>query len=177
MTSTTELKSRNAKFSSNFHAAGMPPLPSMRTVILTCADARVDPAHILGLQLGEAVVIRNTGGRVTPSVIEEIAALAFLANKMDTETPPRFELVIIHHTKCGAERFADPELQKGIAAKLGVDVAHYAITDHTDSLTTDLQSLRNAPEVPSYIQASAYIYDVDHGTLTEVSAPAPLRPS
>ncbi len=76
MSNTTTLLERNRLFASDFAAADLPILPKLRTVVLTCGDARVDPAHILGLELGDAVVIRNNGGRVTPEVVQEIAALA-----------------------------------------------------------------------------------------------------
>ena len=65
MSSTTTLLHRNRQFASDFAAADLPILPKLRTVVLTCGDSRVDPEHILGLQLGDAVVIRNYGGRGT----------------------------------------------------------------------------------------------------------------
>lgn len=90
MPSTTTLLNRNRQFAGNFASADLPILPKLRTVILTCADARVDPAHIFGLELGDAVVIRNNGGRVTPAVVEEIAALSFIVAQMEGgERPAR----------------------------------------------------------------------------------------
>ena len=83
MSSTTTLLERNRQFAGDFSAADLPILPKLRTVVLTCGDSRVDPAHILGLKLGDAAVIRNNGGRVTLEVVHEIAALAFMVAKMD----------------------------------------------------------------------------------------------
>ncbi len=180
MTQTTEssgtatLLDRNRRFAGDFAAADLPVLPKLRTVMLTCADARVDPAHVMGLELGDAVVIRNTGGRVTPEVVQEVAALAFLVGQMEGSTPGRFELVLMQHTQCGAERFADPQLQGALKAKLGVDVSHVAITDHEQSLREDIQRLRDAPELPGHIIVSGLLYDVRDGTVREVIAPAPL---
>ncbi len=175
MSNTTTLLNRNRQFAGDFAAADLSPMPKLRLVVLTCADSRVDPAHILGLELGDAVVIRNTGGRVTPDVVREVAALSLLVAKMDGDERKPFELMIIQHSQCGAERFVDPALQDALAQK-GVDVSSLAITDHEQSLREDIERLRSAPEVPGYIVVSALMYDVQHGRVREVIAPAPLAP-
>lgn len=175
MSNTTELLDRNYRFAADFNDAGLPILPRLRTVVLTCGDARVDPAHVLGLKLGDAVVIRNNGGRVTPEVVAEVAALAFLVSKMDGDTPGTFELMIMQHTQCGAERFADPQLQAAMKAAIGVDVSGSAITDHHDSLHEDVERLRNAPGIPGHVVVSAFLYDVADGVARQVIAPAALR--
>lgn len=174
MSETKTLLDRNRVFSSTFEARDLPILPKMRTVVLACADARVDPAHIFGLELGDAVIIRNNGGRVTPAVIEEIATLAFMVAMMDGENRQPFELVLVQHTQCGAERFADPGFQKALKAKVGVDVSEVAIIDHELSLQDDIESLRNAPGIPNYVVVSGYIYDVQTGQVREIVSPAPL---
>jgi carbonic anhydrase len=176
MTSTTTLINRNRQFASDFAASDLPVIPKMRTVIITCGDSRVDPAHVLGLELGEAVVIRNNGGRVTQAVVEELAAMSFMVAKMDGAEPGPFEVIIIQHTQCGAERFADPDFQKVLKEHVGVDVSSTAISDHEQSLREDIERLRNAPGVPGYIVVSALIYDVQNGRVREVIAPAALAP-
>jgi len=174
MSNTTTLIKRNRQFANDFSAADLPVLPKLRTVVLTCGDSRVDPAHVLGLELGDAVVIRNNGGRVTPEVVHEIAALAFIVAKMEGDESGPFELIIMQHTQCGAERFADPDIQLALKEHLGVDVSSVAISDHEQSLQEDIERLRNAPEVPGYIVVSDFIYDVQHGRVREVIAPAAL---
>ncbi len=174
MSNIETLLLRNKQFQSTFSASELPILPKLRTVILTCVDARVDPAHVLGLELGEAVVIRNNGGRVTPEVVEELATLAFMVAKMVGEGDPSFELLLMQHTQCGAERFADPNFQRALKEKVGVDVSSLAITDHEQSLRDDIECLRNAPGVPGYIVASACLYDVKLGNIREILAPAAL---
>lgn len=174
MTSTAILQERNRHFAKNFTHGDLPILPKMRSVILTCVDARVDPAHVLGVELGDAVVIRNNGGRVTPAVIEEIATLAFMVAKLDGDAPEPFEVVIMHHTQCGAERFADPEFRKALKAHIGVDVSSVAISNHQDSLREDIERLRKADTVPGHIIVSGYIYDVKNGQIREVAPPKPL---
>ncbi len=176
MSNTATLLDRNRQFASDFAAGDLPVLPKLRTVVLTCADSRVDPAHIIGLELGDAVVIRNNGGRVTPEVVHEIAALSFLVAKMDGAERGPFELIIIQHSECGAERFADPDLQRALKEQLGVDVSPLAITDHELSLREDVERLRSAPEVPGHIVVSGFIYDVKNGQVREVIAPAELAP-
>ncbi|VAW78063.1 hypothetical protein MNBD_GAMMA12-3894 [hydrothermal vent metagenome] len=175
MSNTTTLLNRNQQFANNFSAADLPIIPKLRMVVLTCGDARVDPAHILGLELGDAVVIRNNGGRVTQAVVEELAAMSFMVAKMDGEERGPFEVVIIQHTQCGSERFADPDFQKMLKEHAGVDVSSTAITDHELSLREDVERLRSAPEVPGYIVVSGFIYDVQNGSIREIIAPAELE--
>lgn len=175
MSSTATLLNRNLKFASNFSTADLPIMPKLRTVLLSCVDARVEPAHILGLELGDAVVMRNNGARVTPAIVQEIATIAFMSSMMDEGEPKPFELVIMQHTQCGAERFANPQFQQGIKEKIGIDVAPSAITDHETSLQEDVERLRRAPEVPGYIIVSGLLYDIKTGQVREVIAPAPLR--
>lgn len=174
-TTTTTLLDRNSQFAKEFTSADLPMIPKLRTVIIACADARVDPAHIFGLELGDAVVIRNNGGRVTQAVVEELAAMTFMVAKMDGVERGSFEVVIMQHTQCGAERFADPDFQKILKEHVGVDVSSTAIYDHEQSLREDVERLRSAPEVPGYVIISGYIYDVQHGSVREVIAPAALE--
>lgn len=175
MTSTATLLHRNRQFAKDFGAAELPILPKLRSVVLTCGDSRVDPAHVLGLELGDSVVIRNNGGRVTPEVIQEIATLAFMVRRMDGDQPGPFELILMQHTQCGAERFADPDFRGALREQLGIDVGPLAIRDHEQSLREDIERLREAPEVPDFVVVSGLIYDVHEGSVREVVAPAALR--
>lgn len=177
MSATTALLDRNRQFARDFTAAGLPALPKLRTVVLTCGDPRVDPAHILGLELGEVAVFRNNGGRVTQEVVDQIATLAFMVAKMEGEEPRPWELVLMQHTGCGAEHFADPDFQRALKQHIGVDVSASAIADHEQSLREDVERLRSAPNVPGYIVVSGYIYDVQTGHVREVIAPAPIASS
>lgn len=175
MSSTTIFLERNRQFASDFAAADLPGLPRLRTVVLTCADPRVDPAHILGLELGEVAVFRNNGGRVTQEMVDQIATIAFMTAKMDGPEPRPWELVLMQHTGCGAERFADPDFQHAVKEHSGVDVSSLAIADHEQSLREDVERLRSAPNVPGYIVVSGYLYDVQNGRAREVIAPAALE--
>ncbi|WP_162896820.1 carbonic anhydrase [Ruegeria sp. AD91A] len=169
-----ELITRNQEFSAGFDSAGLPILPKLRTVVLTCGDARVDPAHILGLELGDAVVIRNNGGRVTRAAIEEIATLAFLVSAMTEGREEGFNVILMQHTQCGAERLSNPDLQDALLKKLGIDVSEYAITDQESDLSADIKRLAAAPEVPDAITVSALLYDVATGKAQEITPAASL---
>ena len=173
MSSMETLKQRNSEFAATYSAAGLPMMPKLRTLLVACVDARVDPAHVLKLDLGDAGMIRNSGGRVTRAVIEEIATLAFLAGQM-TQADPDINVVLMQHTQCGAERFADPAFQEGLKARTGIDVSDVAIHDHGTALQDDLQRLREADELPGTLVISAMLYDTATGKVSEVSAPQTL---
>src|SRR5580693_8896473 len=103
MTRMTPLLDRNEKFARNYTPVELAP-PTSQVLVVTCLDHRVDPAIVLGLKLGEAPVIRNAGGRVTPAVIDDIAYLAFLAEQLfgsQLATDALFEVAVVHHTQCG----------------------------------------------------------------------------
>ncbi len=174
MSIQTDLIARNHAFAATFDQADLPILPALGTVLLTCADARVDPAHVLGLNLGEALVIRNNGGRVTRAVIEEIATLAVLVKMLTEGRAPDFNVILMQHTQCGAQRLANPDLQALIRGKLGIDVSSYAITDQASDLLADIARLSDAFEVPDTLVVSAMLYDVGTGAAREVAAPRPL---
>ncbi len=175
MSNTTTLLDRNQSFAANFSKADLSVFPTLNTMILTCMDARVDPAHIFNLDLGDAVVVRNTGGRVTPAVIDEIAALSVMINQINGGQDTPFELILMQHTHCGSERLTDPNLAAAIKSKTGVDVAPLAIHDHEDSLREDLEALRNSPAVPDYLTVSTMIYDVKTGLVSILTPPTRLN--
>lgn len=173
MTDTNVLFERNRAFSDGFDKADLPILPKLDTLIVACIDARVDPALVLGLELGDAVVVRNNGGRVTRAVIEEIAVLAAMVGKM-TQSTPAFNIVLMQHTQCGAQNFSNPEFQDIVRDKLGIDVTPSAITDQATDLRTDVGRLRDAGEIPGSLTVSAVLYDVKTGRVREIVAPRHL---
>ena len=98
----TTLLDRNRSFAEQFAAGNLKISPRMSTILLTCLDARVDPAHLFGLGLGDALVIRNAGGRITPAVMGDLGILSVLAAAFTQPgtSPRQPELVVIHHTDC-----------------------------------------------------------------------------
>src|SRR5580693_5884247 len=113
----TPLLERNDQFARAYSPVPLG-LPAARVMVLTCVDHRVDPAITLGLKLGDAPVLRNAGGRVTESVIGEIAYLAFLGRRLfsvQLTEDRRFEVAVIHHTQCGTGFLADPAFRQEAA--------------------------------------------------------------
>ncbi len=178
MADLTTLLDRNRSFAEQFEAGDLKIWPRMSTILLTCVDARVDPAHLFGLGLGDAVVIRNAGGRITPAVIADLGILGVLAASAPGNSPRRPELVVIHHNDCGMSRLANPAIQEQVAKRLGLsvdEVAAMAITDPTKSVQDDVERLRHTPGTPDQLVVSGFVYDVRNGTINQIVPPAPLR--
>jgi len=119
------LLERNEQFARTYTPVPLG-LPVAQVIVITCLDHRVDPAITLGLKLGDAPVLRNAGGRVTQSVIEEVAYLAFLGRRLfggQLTDDTRFEVAVIHHTQCGTGFLADPGFRHEAAEATGVDEA------------------------------------------------------
>ena len=176
--SFTALLDRNQSFAEQFDAGDLAIRPRMSTIILTCLDARVDPAHFFGLGLGDALVIRNAGGRITPAVLRDLAILGVLAANMPGPSAMQLELVVVHHTDCGMARLANPAIQQQAADRLGLsvdEVAAMAITDPAKSVQDDIERLRQTPGTPDQLVVSGFVYDVKNGTINQVVPPAPLR--
>ena len=178
VTDLTTLLDRNRTFVEEFEAGELTIRPRMSTIILTCVDARVDPAHLFGLGLGDAVVLCNAGGRITAAVMADLPILGVLAANMPGPGAMRPELVVIHHTDCGLSRLANPAIQEQVATRLGLsvdDVRAMAITDATTSVRDDIERLRQTPGTPDQLVVSGFVYDVSNGTINQVVPPAPLR--
>ncbi len=168
---------RNLEFASSFDQGDLAILPRLSTLVLTCLDARVDPAHLFGLELGDAVVMRNIGGRVTDEVIEHIAILQALAALAGSGSFG-LEVAVVHHTDCGASRFAIPQVRQKLGQVAGIDEAaieRLAITDPQTSVAEDLGRLRAAAILPDDLVVAGYVYDVTDGHVRETVAPASLR--
>ncbi len=175
MANAHTLIDRNLEFANSFNQGDLTLLPRLSILVLTCLDARVDPAHLFGLELGDAVVMRNIGGRVTDEVIEQIAILRGLAV---AGGGAGFEVAVVHHTDCGASRFANPQVRKKMAQVAGTGEAaieRLAITDPQISVAEDLDRLRAAPTLPDELVVAGYVYDVTDGHVREIIAPASLR--
>ncbi len=152
--------------------------PRLSTIILTCLDARVDPAHVFGLGLGDAVVIRNAGGRITPAVLGDLAVLSVLAANLPGPGAAQLQLVIIHHNDCGMARLAKPSIQQQVAKRLSLseeEVAAMAVTDPARTVRADIERLRHTPGTPDALVVTGLVYDVGTGKIDQVVPPAPLR--
>ncbi|WP_375501316.1 carbonic anhydrase [uncultured Jatrophihabitans sp.] len=177
-----EVLSANESYAADFGAKGELALPPARGfAILTCMDARLDPAKYAGLAEGDAHVIRNAGGRASDDAIRSLViSYKLLGTK---------EWFVIHHTDCGMEFFTDEVIRGLLAASLetaaldetgfhdvgtgpGSPEAKYidwlTISDNAQSVAEDVARIRNHPLVPSSIPVYGYLYDVKSGRLVEV---------
>jgi carbonic anhydrase len=164
---------RNRAFAAAGGHQGLTVLPTLRLLALTCLDPRVDPAHVLGLDLGDALVIRNGGGRVTPEVIDDVAFVCELAENAVADGP-LFEVAIIHHTRCGSGVLADDDFRRRFARRIGAEesaLRESAVVDPTATVASDVDRLRSAEAISSRVTVSGHVYDVVTG-LVETVVPA-----
>jgi carbonic anhydrase len=167
---------RNAAFAdtgAKDHVPQIPFIPLKQLYLITCIDPRVEPAAIVGCQLGEAIVARNVGGRVTPATIKD---LAWILHLHENKTPDAdwFEIAVIHHTDCGSGFFADDDLRHGFIARgdwNDAETRELAVLDPAKTVRDDIQKLRSAPELQptiANVKLGGYTYDVSTGMLTTV---------
>ena len=175
---------RNKAFAAQQTSTGtLPPslpaaLPNVKAVIIGCADMRVDPALILGLGLGEAVVLRNIGGRVTPGLLEQMGLLGRIG-QVAGEAPGgggEFHLIVLHHTDCGITRLTgDPEKLAQFFQIPQEQVDAKAVPDPRAAVTVDVAFLRSIPALPGDWLVSGLVYDVATGLVEVVIPPVPIR--
>ena len=179
MSDLPQLLEGNRRFTAQFADGELPIRPRLSTIVLTCLDARVDPAHLFDLQLGDALVIRNAGGRLNAGVLTDLAVLGLLAAGLPDDKVMTLEFVILHHTDCGMSRFADPSARDALAQRLGIEpdevAATMAISDPAQSVRDDITRLRQAAGPPDSLVVSGLVYDVTDGKVEQIVAPAPLR--
>jgi carbonic anhydrase len=165
--STEELVQRNARFAAGGGYAGLS-FPTNQTLqVVGCVDSRVDPGDVLGLALGEAVVMRNIGGRITPATLRSLALL----RRLGRGQPPGGALVILHHTGCGIRRLADyPDQLAGYFEIPVADLGAKAVSDPYAAVRIDVGIARQA--LPPSLLVSGLVYDVNTGLVDVVVPPA-----
>jgi carbonic anhydrase len=180
----SEVLQANANYSANFGEKGKLALPpARRFAILTCMDARLDPAKFAGLSEGDAHVIRNAGGRASDDAIRSLVISYKLLGT--------HEFFVIHHTDCGMEFFSNDVMRdllnssletaeltpngfrdvgKGPGSRAGEYIEWLTIKNQKQSVLDDVTRIRHHPLVPKSIPVHGYIYDVRSGKLLEVEA-------
>jgi carbonic anhydrase len=161
---------RNRAFAADGGHEGAVVFPKLRLFVITCLDPRTDPAHFLGLDVSDAMVVRNVGGRVTPDVINDIA---FIGQMTETVLPdgPLFEVAVIHHNQCGTGALADDGFRRRYAERIGADehaLREHAVLDPAATVTHDVELLRAAPVIPTRVRFSGHVYDVVSGLVQTV---------
>jgi carbonic anhydrase len=169
---------RNRTFAAAGGHEGAVVFPNLRLFVITCLDPRVDPAHFLGLGLGDAIVVRNVGGRVTREVINDVAFIGQLAESMLPDGA-LFEVAVIHHNQCGTGALADDTFRRRYAERIGVEestLREHAVLDPAVTVARDVGRLRSAPAISERVTVSGHVYDVVTG-LVETVMPAGGEPN
>jgi carbonic anhydrase len=183
MNTLDSLLERNKDLAAQRSAEGtfMPSLPqampNVKATIIGCVDMRVDPVHILGIKPGEAVVIRNVGGRTTPALLEELALLGRIG-QVARERPGgggEYHIIVLHHTDCGITRLAgDPAMLAHFFQIQEGELKAKAVTDPRASVAVDVALLRSIPALMGSLLISGLVYDVATGLVEVVVPPAPI---
>jgi carbonic anhydrase len=179
-----QIMDRNKDFAAQQSASGtlMPSLPrslpNVKAVIIGCADMRVDPSHVLGTQPGEAVVIRNIGGRITPGLLEQLSLLGRIG-QVAGEIPGgggEFHLIVLQHTDCGITRLVgDPALLTHYFEIEEGELKAKSVSDPRTAVAVDVAALRAIPALPGEWLISGLVFDVATGLVEIVQPPAPIR--
>jgi carbonic anhydrase len=186
MSNLDSMLERNKDFAARQSAAGtlMPSLPralpNAKAIIIGCADMRADPAHVLGIKPGEAVVMRNIGGRITPGLLEQLGLLGRIG-AVAGEVPGgggEFHLIVMQHTDCGITRLAgDPAMLTSYFKIQERELKTKSVTDPRAAVAIDVALLRTIPALPGEWLISGLIYDVATGLVEIVVPPARIRPT
>lgn len=173
------LLGRNRAFAADGVHEGVPIMPRRRVFLITCLDPRVEPAGFLGLEPGDAMVVRNAGGRVTPEVLRDLAFICALAERQIPEGP-LFEAAVIHHTDCGTHFLADEGFRRGFAARTGAgeaDLEQHAVVEPERTVRADVERVRACLWLSGRISVSGHVYDLDSGLIRTVVGASQLGKS
>ena len=154
-----EIVGANERYASGFTKGHLPMPPARRFAVLTCMDARLDPAGFLGLHEGDAHVIRNAGGLASDDAIRSLVISHWLLGTQ--------EAVVIAHTDCGMLTFTNDALQERLPPE-GRDVDFLPFADIDESVRGSLRRIRESPLLPDDYDAAGFVYDVGTGRLREV---------
>ena len=161
--STTDELLRNAEaYAASFDNGDLPLPPGRKIAVLACMDARLNPYGLLGLQEGDAHVIRNAGGVVTD---DEIRSLAISQRLLGTE-----EIILLHHTDCGMLTFTDDDFKRSVQDEVGIkpEWAAEAFSDLDEDVRQSIARIKASPFIP-HKNVRGFVYHVEDGSLHEVS--------
>lgn len=163
MSVVQEFVQANKAYASAFQKGDLAMPPARHVAVLTCMDARIDPARALGLEEGDAHVIRNAGGRAADAIRSLVISEQLLGTT---------HIVVIHHTDCGMLTFSNADLQQKVQQDLHADAStidFLPFSNLEQSVRDDIATLRESPLIPQNIDISGFIYDVKSGQLLPVS--------
>ncbi|HMF82765.1 MAG TPA: carbonic anhydrase [Acidimicrobiia bacterium] len=155
---------RNKEFARKFRHGDKAMPPAQHLAVLTCMDARIHPEQALGLDIGDAHMIRNAGGRASDDAIRSLV--------ISTELLGTNEFGVMHHTDCGMLTFTNEDLRSKLSEERGVDaskVDFLPFPDLEQSVRDDVAAIKASPLLPDGIEVTGWIYDVKTGTISPVS--------
>jgi carbonic anhydrase len=163
MSATDELLRNAEAYADDFDKGDLPLPPARKIAVLACMDARLNPFGILGLEEGDAHVIRNAGGVVTD---DEIRSLAISQRLLGTE-----EIILIHHTDCGMLTFTDDDFKRAIQDEIGIkpEWAAEAFGDLDEDVRQSVARIQASPFIPRKDSVRGFVYEVETGRLREVT--------
>ncbi len=163
MSTTDELLTNAEAYAADFTKGDLPMPPGRKIAIVACMDARLNPYGLLGLNEGDAHVIRNAGGVITD---DEIRSLAISQRLLGTE-----EIILIHHTDCGMLTFTDDEFKRSIQDELGIkpEWAVETFPDVDEDVRQSVARVNASPFIPNKGSVRGFVYDVHTGKLNEIS--------
>jgi carbonic anhydrase len=162
MTTTEDFLANNRKYAASFAKGKLPMPPAKKIAVVVCMDARLETGRLLGLEEGDAHVIRNAGGVVTDDVIRSLAISQRLLGTR--------EIMLVHHTDCGMLTFNDADLKEAIRKDTGIrpPFSLEAFSDPDDDVRQSLARIQASPFVPHKDRVRGFVYEVETGRLREV---------
>jgi carbonic anhydrase len=158
-----EIRAANDAYAATFTKGDLPMPPGRKFAVVACMDARLDPAKALGLEEGDAHVIRNAGGRAA----DALRSLVISQRLLGTNT-----VIVVHHTDCGMQTFDNQMLHGIVREQLGADASgidFLPFSDLEQSVRDDVALIRNSPLIPDEIAVTGFIYDVKTGRIHQVA--------
>jgi len=162
MSVTDDLIHNNNSYADGFDQAGLPMPPGKKLAVVACMDARLDVYRLLGLELGEAHVVRNAGGVITDDALRSLVISQRLLGTR--------EIVLVHHTDCGMLTFKDDAVKDEITRDTGIRprFALEAFPDPDEDVRQSMARLRECPFLPHRDRIRGFVYEVETGRLREV---------
>lgn len=162
MSAIDELVQANAQYAEGFDKGGLPIPPGRRVAVVTCMDARLLPARMLGLEEGDAHVISNAGGRTRDALRSLVISQQLLGTR---------EVMVIHHADCGMLTFSNDDLHAKVREELGADdggIDYQPFSNVEESVRDDIAFLKGSALIADDIGIRGFVYDESSGRLTEV---------
>ncbi|WP_430591737.1 beta-class carbonic anhydrase [Humidisolicoccus flavus] len=163
MSDFDDLLHANEQYAETFSMHGFDGIAKAGVAMVTCMDSRIDPLAMIGLTPGDAKILRNPGGRVTPSTL---IALVLGSSLLGVN-----RVLIVQHTRCAMAKGTEAEIKQKVGEITGTDASWLpigAISDQAKTLHEDVQKVRSHPLIPDSVDVGGFLYDVDNGRLTQV---------